>query len=202
MRKSIIAIAGVLTVCVLNLASAQTPSTASATAHTRYAERVSNANPTPMNGSLAGLWTAPRYEVPLNSDLDVSVWGRNVSYRRDVDLAIEPSGEGILTVRTAVVDSRGRAKPASVSIEEARIRLEMPAQVGEGRMDPEVTVLSAERRYPDDPEYRPSLDGLVVKVSTVAGDPTRINIRLDTPEGRGSFGETLTLKRRASNGAR
>ncbi len=143
-------------------------------------------------GHLAGIWSAPVYEVPLNSDFDRSVWGPNASHRRNVDLAIESTGDGILTVRTAVVDSKGRTKPGSVSVSEARISVGLPEAGGEA---PIVSVLSAERTYPDDPSDRWPLDGLAVKVSPVASDANRINIRFDTPEGTGSFGETLVRQR-------
>ena len=198
MRKQMIALAGTLTVlCACGPAFAQTSLTSDVIkARARYSERKAvEATTKPLAGGLTGLWTAPVYQVPLNSDLDISVWGRHASYRRDVDLAIEPSGEGVLTVRTAVVDRRGRTKPGSLSIEEARIRVAVPDQTQEGMMQPSVTVLSAERRYPDDPSYRWPLEGLVVKVSTVASDANRINMRFDTAEGRGSFGESLIRQR-------
>jgi hypothetical protein len=59
------------------------------------------------------------------------------------------------------------------------------------RSDLVVTVKTAERRYPDDPAGTWPLDGLRVAVSTFSNDPSRINVRVDTPEGRGSFWETL-----------
>jgi hypothetical protein len=59
------------------------------------------------------------------------------------------------------------------------------------RSDLAVTVTHAERRYPDDPSGTWPLDGLRVTVSTFADDPARIEVRVDTPEGPGSFWETL-----------
>ena len=61
-------------------------------------------------------------------------------------------------------------------------------------------VKHAERRYPDDPKGTWELDGLRVTVSTFTDDPSRIEVRVDTPEGRGSFWETL--RRNASKPAK
>ena len=53
--------------------------------------------------------------------------------------------------------------------------------------------MSAERRYPDDPSYKWPLDGLKVQLVTFAdGDGNSIEVRFDTPEGKGSFWETVT----------
>ena len=140
---------------------------------------------------LVDRWTAPVYQVPLSSERDRSVWGPGASRRREVNLALEPSGDGVLTVRTEVVDASGRTKAGSLLIEEARLRVTMPKEPAEDRIELSVAVLSAERRYPDDPRDRWPIEGLVVKLSTVASDPGRINLQFDTPEGRGSFGESL-----------
>ena len=59
------------------------------------------------------------------------------------------------------------------------------------RSDLGVTVKNAERRYPDDPAGPWPLDGSRVTVSTFSDDPSRIEVCVDTPEGRGSFGATL-----------
>jgi hypothetical protein len=63
------------------------------------------------------------------------------------------------------------------------------------RSDVAVTVKHAERRYPNDPAGTWTLQGLRVTVSTFADDPSRIEVRVDTPEGRGSFWETLRRAR-------
>ena len=49
----------------------------------------------------------------------------------------------------------------------------------------------AERRYPDDPAATWKLDGLRVDVATFSDKPGEIEVRVDFPEGRGSFWETL-----------
>ena len=63
-------------------------------------------------------------------------------------------------------------------------------------------------RYPDDPESTWPLDGASVKVVTFSdGDGDSLEVRFDTPEGRGSFWETLrragaSTARRAQAGSR
>jgi len=59
-----------------------------------------------------------------------------------------------------------------------------------------VSVRQAERRYPDDPGYTWPVEGLRVGVTTFPDDPAKLEIRVDTREGRDSFWETL---RRAVN---
>jgi hypothetical protein len=54
-----------------------------------------------------------------------------------------------------------------------------------------VTVKDAERRYPDDQGATWNLEGLRVEVATFNDKPGEIEVRVDFPEGRGSFWETL-----------
>ena len=61
----------------------------------------------------------------------------------------------------------------------------------EARCDLTVAVKQAVRRYPDDPGSTWPLEGLKVGVVTFADDPGSVEIRVDTPEGSGSFWETL-----------
>jgi hypothetical protein len=91
-----------------------------------------------------------------------------------------------------VVDAKGKTIPASMSVEEVRLTLG-PAHPGIAtRLEHEVTVVGAERRYPDDPGSHWALDGVKVKVVTFSdGDGSTLEVRFDTPEGRGSFWETL-----------
>ena len=60
------------------------------------------------------------------------------------------------------------------------------------RIEHQVTVTKAVRLFPDDPTYKWPLDGLMVKVVTFTDrDPNTLEVRYDTPDGRGSFWETL-----------
>ena len=54
-----------------------------------------------------------------------------------------------------------------------------------------MTVKNAERRYPDDPKATWALEGLRVEVATFNDTPGEIEVRVDFPEGRGSFWEKL-----------
>ena len=196
MRHEMMAISLVGVLCGAGVASGQTAPSSKSAARSRYAERtaVDMSRKTTAPG-LAGIWTAPVYEIPLGGDLDRQVWGPKVSLRRNVVLAIESSGEGVLTVDTAVVDARGRVRPGSQSIEEARLHVEMPTELGDARLEPTVKVLNAERRYTDDPTYHWPLDRVALKLSTVASDANRINIFFEAPDGRASFGESLFRQR-------
>lgn len=143
---------------------------------------------------LAGVWTAEPLEVRLNSDFDVSVWGPNASSVRKVEMTLKASGEGTITVTRSVVDGKRQTKPASVSIEEAKLTLKLPETIDPNRIEPIVQVTKPERRYPDDPKDRTALDGLVVKIVATDLEHDRLNVRFDLADGRGSFGETLVRR--------
>ena len=192
MRTQMTTAAAVLMLCVHGLATAQTPAPAadpkvvkatgpSAAATTRFSPR------------LAGTWKSAPDELKLTSDFDRSVWGPDATSVRTVDLTIKPNGEGTLIVTRKVVDAKGRTVKASTSIEEAQITIGGAQPGPAGRIEHAVEVVRAERRYPDDPEYKWPLDGLEVELVTFAdGDGNTIEVRFDTPEGKGSFWETVT----------
>ena len=142
--------------------------------------------------ALVGSWKSAPDQIRLTSDFDKSVWGPDASSVRTVELAVQPSGEATLKVTKKVVDAKGRTVPASTWIEEAKLQIGEPQDGIATRVEHEAKVLSAVRLFPDDPEYRWTLDGLRVKVVTFEdGDGSTIEIRYDTPEGKGSFWETL-----------
>src|SRR5437016_4160907 len=99
----------------------------------------------------AGQWTAPRSEVRLNTDFDVSVWGPNAMSVRMVQLTLSPNGEGTINVTRSVVDGRGRTVRASVSVEQADLRLRLPDTIDPARIEPIVEVRNPQRTYPDSP---------------------------------------------------
>jgi hypothetical protein len=141
--------------------------------------------------SLSGTWRSAPDEIPLNSTFDESVWGKNAKSIRTVQLAIRPTGDATLTVTRKVIDARGRTVPGSTSIERAELTLG-PVQNTTGvRSDLAVTVKKAERHYPDDPEATWSIERLQVTVTTFTDDPGMLEVRLDFPEGTGSFWEAL-----------
>jgi hypothetical protein len=160
-----------------------------------FAPGISAQSPSP----LAGSWRSAPEEIRLSSEFDRSVWGPNASSVRTVALVIRGSGQGALTITRKVVDGRGRTVAASTSIEEAQIQIGQPQQTIAGRVEHDVKLLKAERRYPDDPSYRWPLDGLRIKVTTFDdGDTNVLELRFDPADGRGAFWETL---RRAGRSA-
>jgi hypothetical protein len=148
--------------------------------------------------TLAGTWRSAVEETPLSSPFDESVWGKNARSTRVVEMSVQPSGNATLTVTRKILDARRREITAATSIEHAEISIGAVQQSNDVRSDLAVTVKHAERRYPDDPEGTWTLDGLRVTVSTFADDSSRIEVRVDTPEGRGSFWETLRRGQRTS----
>jgi hypothetical protein len=142
--------------------------------------------------ALAGTWVSAPYELPLRTDFDRSVWGPNATSVRDVRFVIASAGESTLTITRKVLDASRQTVKASTSVEEAKVIVGTPLDTTNARTNYTVTLVSAERRYPDDPEYRWPLDGARVSVVTLERDgQPAVEIRFDTPEGKGSFWETL-----------
>jgi hypothetical protein len=146
---------------------------------------------TTSNSALAGTWRSAVEETPLSSEFDESVWGKNAKAVRTVEMTVKGTGEATLTVTRRILDARRREIKAATSIEHAELSIGDPQQQNDFRTDLATTVTRAERRYPDDPEGTWQLNGLRVTVSTFPDDAARIEVRVDTPEGRGSFWETL-----------
>ena len=144
---------------------------------------------------LTGTWRSAIEETPLSSSFDESVWGKNARSTRVVEMTVKPTGDAMLTVTRKVLDARGREITAATSIERAELTIGTVQHAIDVRLDLSVTVKHAERRYPDDPKGTWVLEGLRVTVSTFNDDPSRIEVRVDTPEGRGSFWETLRRAR-------
>jgi hypothetical protein len=140
---------------------------------------------------LVGTWRSEPDRTQLTGAFEESVWGRNATSERLVELRIERTGEATLTVTSRILDAKGRVVRGPTSIEESRLRIGGATQTTAVGTDHAVTVVSAERRYPDDPAGTWPLDGLKVRVIT-REDRDGIELRYDTPEGRGSFWATLT----------
>ena len=152
--------------------------------------------------TLVGTWRSAPDEMKLTTDFDKSVWGANATSVRRVELSVRPNGDATLRVTKHVEDGRKRVVPASTWVEEAQLKLGAATPGTATRIEHEATVVSAVRLFPDDKEYRWTLDGLRVKVVTFSdGDGNTLEIRYDTPEGRGSFWETLTRVRGATTRA-
>jgi len=148
--------------------------------------------------ALIGTWKSAPDEMKLTSDFDKSVWGPHATSVRTLELTVRPSGEGTLRVIKKVVDGKGRVVPASTWIEDTQLKVGGVTRGVATRLDHQATVVKAVRLFPDDPNYQWTLDGLQVKLVTFQdGDSNSLEIRYDTPEGRGSFWETLRRQRSA-----
>jgi hypothetical protein len=141
--------------------------------------------------TLTGTWRSTPEETPLTSAFDESVWGKNARAVRTVEMTVKPTGDATLIVTRKVLDGRGREVKAATSVERAELSIGEVRHTIDVRSDLGVTVKRAERRYPDDPAGTWPLEGLGVTVSTFGDDTSRIEVRVDTPEGKGSFWETL-----------
>jgi hypothetical protein len=140
--------------------------------------------------SLAGRWQSAPFELSLTSDFHVSVYGSGARSVRSVSMTLEPSGDGVFRVTNSVRDRRGRLVAATQEIEEVTF------SVGDLVEDPgrqphySTRIVKAERRFADEPASASPRDG--VKLGIYARDtPGTIEVRFDTPEGTGSFWETL-----------
>ena len=141
--------------------------------------------------ALNGTWRSAADEMRLSTPFDESVWGKDAKSTRIVEMVIRQGGDATLSVTRRVIDAKGRAVPGSTSIEHVTLVLsEGKASTGP-RSELTVTVKQAERRYPDDPKGTWTIDGLRVGVTTFNDKPAEIEVRVDFPEGRGSFWETL-----------
>src|SRR5688572_28368135 len=120
------------------------------------------------SADLVGTWKAAPDEMKLTSAFDESVWGRNATSVRTVELQVDPSGAGTLRILKKVVDARGRTVAASTSMEEVKLQLGESRNTASVRVEHGVNVVSAVRTYPDDPGYRWELPGLRVQIVTFA----------------------------------
>lgn len=194
--------------CAIGLLTAMSPATYAQTSDGRRAVTPSHTVPSDENGGtdqikfspvLVGTWKSAPDEMKLTSDFDKSVWGVKATSVRILELTVRPTGDGTLRVTKKVVDGKGRVVPASTSIEETQLKLGGATPGVATRVEHQATVVKAVRLFPDDPGYRWPLDGLQVKLVTFQdGDDNSIEVRYDTPEGRGSFWETLRRQRPAS----
>jgi len=169
--------------------SAQTPAATSPRQVTD--EEKSRTSETVFPAWIAGRWTASPFDVELNSDFHRSVYGAGARSVRLVSLTIRPTGEGTFTVTSSVRDRSGRTVPGTREVEEVRFTVgDLTREPG---YQPHYTgrIVRAERRYPDDPGSTVQLDGAKLDLFVPDSKAGALNVRFDTPEGRGSFWETL-----------
>lgn len=147
---------------------------------------------------LTGTWNSTPDEMPLSTPFDESVWGKDATAVRSVQMSVRSTGDATLTITRKVVDARGRTVAASTSIEQANLLVGEVKSSNDVRSEHETMVKHAERRYPDDPKATWTIEGLQVGVATFNEKPNEIEVRVDFPNGHGSFWEIL---RRASGKA-
>jgi len=139
---------------------------------------------------LACTWKAPEERTPSNTPLDIQVFGAGAMDVRTVTLTITPSGDATLQVRRSVVGKTGQVFAPSVM--EVKMHLGEPVTLELGHLQPKVDVTSAEERYLDGDHERWPREGSRVALDVVDLMSKELNVQLDTPDGRGAFGATLT----------
>ena len=152
------------------------------------------ASATPAPFPYAGIWQSAADETPLNAPHQEAVWGKNAKEVRTVRMTVQPTGDATMTVTR---QGHRRARPrrrGTTSIEHVELVLKEAEQAGGPRVELPVTLKRAERRYPDDPGGTWTIDGLRVTATSFPDEPSRLEVRLDFPDGRGSFWETLRRK--------
>jgi hypothetical protein len=169
-------------------------------AATTPADETTGSAVVPFAPSLAGTWKGATERLPLTGDFNEKVWGKNAASVRDVTLTIKPSGDATLVITRKVLDARGRVVAGSSSVEEADVTIGAAKPGFSTRLNHEVTVVKAERRYPDNPNDRWPLDGLRVGVVSFTDGMNSLEVRFDPKDGQGAFAELLTKS--GSTGAR
>lgn len=146
---------------------------------------------TPFPSSFAGAWRSAPFELSLAGDFERDVYGANANAVRITDLSIQPSGDGRLTVRHSVRRAGGQVVPGTRHTEDVTFRLTTTERSVGGRLCAPATILKAERTYLDGPRDTFPLEGAKVAVCEVVGQAGQFEVRFDTPEGTGSFWETV-----------
>jgi len=151
----------------------------------------------PVSPAIVGTWRATTERLSLSGDFNEKVWGKNAVSLRDVTLTVKSNGEGTLTVSRKVLDARGRVVPGSPSIEQVDIMLGEAKPGLATRVDHDVRVVKAERRYPDIAGDRWPLENLGVSVVTFTDAHDAVEVRFDPADGQGAFSERLLRQRAA-----
>ena len=140
---------------------------------------------------LAGTWQSTADETPLNAPHQEAIWGKNAKEVRTVRMVVRAAGDATLTVTRRIIDGRGRVVSGTTSIEQADLQMGNAAAADGSRIDLPVALKRAERRYPGDPAGNWAIEGLRVTVTTFTDDASKLEVRFDYPDGRGSFWDEL-----------
>ena len=152
----------------------------------------------PPGDSLVGTWKAIPERLPLTGDFNEKVWGKDAVSVRDVSLTVKANGDATLSISRKVQDARGRVVPGSPSIEQADLTLGEAKPGLATRVDHDVRVVKAERRYPDNQGDRWPLQDLRVSVVSFSDGPGTLEVRFEPADGQGAFSELLKRQRPAS----
>jgi hypothetical protein len=157
----------------------------------RLAESPQSAlSPGAIRAHLAGTWQAAEDRMPRVTPLDQEVFGQGAVAVRNVTLALQPSGEGRLRIKTAVVGHSGRVY-APLLIE-VTLHIDDAVTMTAGRIEPAVSVRSATAKALDDEVSRWNVAGARVALRLGALDSPRMTVQFDSKDGRDDFNATLT----------
>lgn len=147
----------------------------------------------PLRGenALTGHWQSSSLELALTSDFHKSVYGSGAKSVRSVTMNLKASGEGVFQITNSVRDRLGRVVAGTQEIED--VSFTVGDLVQEPGRPPHYTthVTHAERRFTDDPKSAFAHDGVTLAIYRKDDKAGEIEVRFDTPEGTGSFWETL-----------
>jgi hypothetical protein len=151
--------------------------------------------------ALAGTWRAPEFKMERDSGLDDQVFGAHASDVRNVELDVQPSGDAVLQICSAVVDEKG--KTLAPTLFDAKLALAAPAAAAGGTIQPRVSVESAEQRYLDSGTRWPRQGYRVTLTARPRGSEIdTLDFRFDTPRGDASFWTTLVRQGAGAHGRR
>ena len=186
--KPVLAVVALLVCSVAAHGQVQPPP---ARAGSHHADEGKAAAGTDVPASIVGNWKSAPFELELFSDLHKSVYGPSAKSVRVVDLVIRSSGEGTFTVTNLVRNRRGTAVPGTRSVEELTFTVGPRESAPGDRTRHSTKVVRAERRYLDEPTGTFPLEGASLEVYPPSESKGALEVRYDTPEGTGSFWESL-----------
>jgi hypothetical protein len=166
--------------------------TSHATPAPKTDDEAGTAAPAALAPPLTGTWKAKTEKLPLTGDFNEKVWGRGAQSVRDVTLTVRKDNGATLTITRKVVNKTGKVVPGSARTEEADLKLGAAKPGFATRVDHEVQVVKAERRYSDNPADKWTLQGLRVGVVTFTDGDSTVEVRFDPADGQGAFSELLT----------
>ena len=175
-------------------------SSSSPSRNSTHAAESHGASTLPDAASLAGTWKATTERLPLTGDFNEKVWGKNAASVRDVTLVVQSSGDATLTIARKVVDARGRTVAGSPSVQQADVTIGTPKPGLATRVDHDVKVVKAERRYPDNAGDTWELKDLRVNVVSFTDQRNALEVRFEPSDGQGAF--SVQLSRATTKGSR